>query len=41
MSKTDQERARRLAEKLRDNLRRRKTQAREAEGQGPKSPDQD
>jgi hypothetical protein len=40
MSKVDDERARRLAEALRDNLRRRKAQARGGEG-GAAPPDRD
>jgi len=40
MSKADQQRAERLAAALRDNLKRRKTQAREAEPEKP-APDAD
>ena len=35
MAKRDEERAKRLAAALRENLKRRKAQAREAEGESP------
>ncbi|MCJ8156547.1 hypothetical protein [Sphingomonas sp. LaA6.9] len=41
MSKADDERARRLAEALRQNLRRRKAQARGAAGEASRTPDAD
>jgi hypothetical protein len=41
MSKADEERARRLAEALRQNLRRRKAQAREADSAQPAVGDRD
>jgi hypothetical protein len=40
MSKADQQRDERLAAALRDNLKRRKTQAREAEPRGSKDSDE-